>query len=306
MLLPNFLVIGAAKAGTTSLYAYLKQHPQIYMSPVKETNFFAFEGKEPNFIGVKLNENSQIYQARFKTDIASYCKQFQKVSEEIAIGETCPSYLYIPQAAERIKNYIPETKLIAILRDPIERAYSNFLHHLRYQAEDSEDFRKAIEKENWRIENNWWWGFHYIRVGFYFEQIKRYFELFAANQIRVYLYEDLKANPVRVMQDIYDFLNVDNTFIPNVSKKHNVTKIPRNRNLHQLLTKSNLITSNLQRFCSAREIERIATNLPIISNLYFFKPQLLPEIRQELIEVYKDDIWQLEKLINRDLTKWLK
>jgi hypothetical protein len=276
------------------------------MSPVKETNFFAFEGEEPNFIGVKLNENSQIYQARFKTDIKSYCKQFQKVSSEIAIGETCPSYLYMPKAAERIKSYIPDTKLIAILRDPIDRAYSNFLHHLRYQAEDSEDFSKAIEAENWRIENNWWWGFHYVNAGFYFEQIKRYFNLFEANQIKVYLYEDLKANPVKVMQDIYGFLNVDTTFIPNVSKKHNVTKIPRNRTLHKLLTKSNLITSNLTQFCSARQVERIATNLPIFSNIYFFKPQLSPQIRQELIEVYRDDILQLEKLIKIDLSKWLK
>ena len=124
MIMPNFLIVGAAKAGTTALHEYLQQHPQIYMTPTKETNFLAFEGEVLNFHGPG-DESLQDFSI---TDLKTYQAEFQQVTNELAIGEACPSYLYLPKAAKRIKQYIPDTRLIAILRNPVERAYANFLH----------------------------------------------------------------------------------------------------------------------------------------------------------------------------------
>ncbi len=123
MTMPNFLIVGAMKCGTTALYYYLEQHPQIFMSPVKEPNFFCFEGREG------LDSGNSI------TDIAAYRGLFRGVSSERAIGEASHCYLYEPRAVERIKHYTPDARLIAILRSPIERAYSHFLHAVRNGTE---------------------------------------------------------------------------------------------------------------------------------------------------------------------------
>ena len=123
MIMPNFLLIGAAKAGTSSLYGYLKQHPQIYMSPIKEPRFFALEGETLNFNGPTRGIN----QTSINT-LEAYSQLFQKVTTEKAIGEASTIYLSSPKAPERIKHYLPDVKLIAILRDPSERAFSSYMH----------------------------------------------------------------------------------------------------------------------------------------------------------------------------------
>ncbi len=168
MAMPNFLIIGAAKAGTTALYSYLKQHPQIYMSPEKEPHFFAFEGEQPNFGGTAGKQ--EWLNRTVITDIETYRKQFQKVSREIAIGEASALYLYIPKAVERINHYIPDVKLITILRNPIERAYSAFLFQIRDELEPITDFAQALEEEKIRINKNWYpfiiistWDFTIVR-----------------------------------------------------------------------------------------------------------------------------------------------
>src|SRR5580765_3646808 len=121
MTLPNFLIIGAGKSGTTALYEYLKQHPQVYMSPVKEPRFFAFEGESVNFggpWGERLNPEVMAFNS-----IASYSALFEDVEDETAIGEASPIYLWAAKAAARIHRRVPDARLIAILRDPVERAY---------------------------------------------------------------------------------------------------------------------------------------------------------------------------------------
>lgn len=201
MTMPNFLIIGAAKAGTTALHEYLQQHPQIYLTPTKETNFFAFEGEVINFQG----PGDEALKDFSITDLSSYQAEFAGVTKELAIGEACPSYLYFPQTAARIKQYIPDTRLIVILRNPVERAYANFLHIVRDDRETQRDFALALQDEATRIANNWEWFWHYIQVGFYGQQLQRYYEMFAPSQIKVYLYDDLKENAIATLQDIFSF-----------------------------------------------------------------------------------------------------
>lgn len=225
-MLPNFLIIGAAKSGTTTLYDWLTQHPQVYMSPVKETNFFALENAQLDFPQGTIHQG---YLKNFKTTITDYKDQFTAVSNEVAIGEASPSYLYYPEASAKIKSYIPDAKLIAILRNPYERAYSNFVHHLRDKLETTTDFAQALEMEKERIENNWWWGFHYLNAGFYTVQLKRYLEKFDAEQIKIYLFEDLKNNPDKTLKDVFQFLEIDNSFAAQKLNQYNATGVPKNR-----------------------------------------------------------------------------
>ncbi|GAB4527109.1 MAG: sulfotransferase [Pleurocapsa sp.] len=294
MTLPNFLIIGAAKAGTTALHEYLQQHPQIYLTPTKETNFFAFAGQEINFRG----PGDEALKDFSITDLSSYEAQFEGVTTEIAIGEACPSYLYYPQAATKINQYIPDARLIVILRDPVERAYANFLHIVRDDREPCRDFASALQDEGRRIAENWEWFWHYIQVGYYGKQLQRYYEIFAPSQIKVYLYEDLKEKPIALLQDIFSFLQVDNTFVPDMALRPNKSGMPKNKLLHQILTKPNPIKTLLKPLFSAKIRQKIQHQ-----NLN--TPQIFSEVRQQLIDLYRTDILQCQDLIQRDLSAWL-
>lgn len=299
MNMPNFLVIGAAKAGTTALYYYLKQHPQIYMSAIKEPDFFAVEGENLEFPG----PNNSIFKLRAIADIETYRSLFDDVSNEIAIGEASTLYLYSPKAPERIKHYIPDAKLIAMLRHPVDRAYSHFLFSVSLGREPIHDFKKALLEENKRIQNNWSHNWHYKQRGFYSEQIKRYYDIFGKDKIQVYLYEDFIANSVKVVQDIYQFLEVDNTFSPNTSKRHNTTLVPKNQTVNQLLNRPNPIKSLLKTLMPSGLRQQLSTHL---KKKNLGKPKLSKNLRRELIEVYREDILKLENLLERDLSKWLE
>ncbi len=306
MSLPNFLIIGAAKAGTTSLYNYLKQHPQIYMSPVKETNFFAFEGEKLNFAGPRDNEYISSFSV---TKFQDYQKLFQDAESEIAIGEASPLYLYSPPASRRIHNHLPKVKLIAILRNPVQRAYSHFLMFLRDDREPFRDFALALAQEDKRILQNWEWAWHYKKVGFYYAQLKPYFELFSRSQIKIYLYEDFKQHTNDIIQDIFEFIEVNNSFIPDTSIKHNESIISRNKMVSKNKKISNFLTKdnsykNLLKLLLPKQFRR-SIKERVLEGI-FHKPPLTREVRKQLIEEYREDILKLQDLIDRDLSSWLK
>ena len=131
MCLPNFIIIGAEKAGTTALWQFLRQHPQVYMSAVKEPQFFGYEGREVSFQG----PGPVVKEALPICDLEEYKSLFKGTESYKAVGEASPSYLYNSQAPERIRHYVPQAKLIAILRNPVDRAYSRFLHLVREDRE---------------------------------------------------------------------------------------------------------------------------------------------------------------------------
>ena len=220
MTMPNFLLIGAAKAGTTALYDYLKQHPQVYMSPLKETNFFALAGDPLDFRGPGDDRTINHWS---KTTLEGYQIEYTWVDGEKAIGEASPLYLYSPKAPPCIREYISDAKLIAILRHPIERAYSAYLHMLRDGRETLTDFRQALEAEDARIRDHWEHIWHYKRMGLYGEQLQRYYDIFDPDQIKVYLYDDFCSDPGKVMRDLFFFLGVDEDFNPDMSSKPNVS-----------------------------------------------------------------------------------
>jgi hypothetical protein len=298
MTLPNFLIIGAGKAGTRSLYSYLQQHPEVYMSPIKETNFFALEGEEINFKGPKANQEINSWSIN---NLEDYQKMFDSVQSEKAIGEASPLYLYSPKAPDRIKHYIPHAKLIAVLRNPAERAFSNYNYFSIPEVEPL-SFENALQAETERINNQWEWIWHYKNLGFYYSQLQRYYKIFSPNQIKVYLYEDIQADSQKVMSDLFNFIGVDPNFIPNTYKKYNVTYKVKSKALLNFFEKPNLIKNFI------RNLVPDTIRKPMAAKVYrsnLVKPQLEPKIISELIEVYREDILRLQDLIQRDLSAWL-
>jgi hypothetical protein len=294
--MPTFLIIGAAKSGTTALYQYLQQHPQIYMSPVKEPQFFAFEGEQLNYQGLGVTINQSI------THLEDYQTLFKNVSQEIAIGEASALYLYIPKASERIKYYLPNAKLIAILRNPVERAYAAFLHLIRDEREPFKDFSQALEAEQIRIENNWGFLWRYQDLGFYAVQLKRYLRKFDRSQIRVYLYDDFLTSPLFLIQDLFEFLGVEREFVPDISFRPNVSGVPQNKRLHRFLKQEHWLKKAVKPLFPPIARNRIASQL-MQKNLT--KPSMSPAIRTHLIDTFSNDILELQKILNRDLSQWL-
>jgi len=302
MTMPNFFIIGAQKAGTTSLYHYLKQHPQVYMSPIKEPFFFDHE----------INTKGQVVREAFGgpgpphvkfANIGEYRTLFRGVSGEKAIGEASVLYIYAPGTAERIKRYVPEARLIALLRNPADRAYSAFLHAVRIGREPLTDFAQALREEERRIRDNWHYVFHYRNRGFYHEQLKRYYEVFGREKVGVWLYEDLSYDPVGVVQSTLRFLGVDDTFTPDISAKHNPARVPKGeaaRSMIRLMNKTLPFVSKVFPPASEKARQLIA------SRILAEATPIDPETRRELIEGYREDVLQLQELIGRDLSVWLR
>ena len=300
MPMPNFLIIGAAKSGTSALYHYLRQHPQIYMSPVKEPMFFALAGEKVDFSGPGDNKTINHFSV---TDRTAYQLLFQDISNEKAVGEASTLYLDSPKAPARIRHNIPEVKLIAMLRHPAERAYSAFMHLVREGREPLTDFEQALRAEEMRRRSNWGPLWHYTQRGFYYTQLKRYLDRFDQRQIKIYLYEDFNANPLSIIKDIFRFLEVDEDFTPDISLRYNVSGIPKNRVLHTFLSKKNPIKMILEPILPVGLRQRIRIKF---MNRNLTKSQLSPAIRKQLIDIFREDILKLQELIQQDLSQWLE
>jgi hypothetical protein len=323
MSMPNFLIIGAAKAGTSSIHSYLSQHPQIYMSPIKEPMFFAYENElPPKFRGMDednpVSKRAIIRRRTYRpvsypiTRLSDYQKLFAKAYQKNAIGESTPLYLYSERAAERIQHHIPHARIIAVLRNPVERAYSHYSQFRKNGYEDIEDFGQALEMEHTRILRNWSPGWFYKQRGLYHQQLKRYFDRFDKNQLRVYLYDNFSADPMGILRDIFRFLDVAPTFKPDLSMKLNVSSGivhgPKHETLDRFLNNPNPVKSILKKTLPTALLRRIKTaieNLNIGSEYQFVVPRMSEEIRKKLQNDYRDDILHLQDLIGQDLSRWL-
>jgi hypothetical protein len=296
MTLPNFLVIGAAKAGTTALHAYLSQHPDIYMSERKEIRFFPFENQKPTFCGPGDYMDDSV------TNIDDYRAFFKAAADYPARGEASPLYLYYARAAESIRVHIPDVKMIAILRHPADRAYSHYVM-LKRDGFEHLSFAEALAAEDQRVADNWSHRWHFRRRGFYAAQLQLYFGLFKREQLRIYLYEDFTNDTLGVLQDIFRFLDVDDTFIPDTTVHHNESRIPRSPALQAFLAESRTSKNLLKPVLPFELRQRIKGHL---NSRNLRKPRLSRKLRRHLIEGYREDIIQLQEMLQRDLSHWLK
>ena len=312
--LPNFFIVGAPKAGTTSLYAYLDQHPQIYMSPLKETHYFCSEVRPENF---KDEDRPRLYQnlsalqeylqgamreKRFGGLVSSwddYVALFRNASDEIAIGEATPLYLWSESAPRNIAARFPHARIIINLRNPIDRAYSNYLHMVTAGA-IHRSFREQIDA-NLRCKNKQFgdeWPF--LEFGHYHGQLMRYFREFPRSQIHISFYDDLVRTPARMLSDLYAFLGVDREFSTEMSIRHNAPRIMRLAATARLLKRWQ-VWSTLRSLAPKRLRARIGSLLVRSHDSLV----MTPADRAFLSDYYRDEIGKLGVLLNRDLRSWL-
>lgn len=288
MTLPTFMIIGVAKAGTTSFYRYLEQHPQVFMCPIKGTNFFGYEDARA-WQWKDEGEPPLLQHFQVKT-FAAYEAMFAGATDAIAIGEASPQYFRCPTAARRIYDCLPDVKLVASLRNPADRAFSGFLMRTRRG-----EAVKSIYEELTPVASH-------VKEGFYYERLKRYFDLFPSDQIKIYIFEEFKQDPAKVVVDLFDFLGVDTHFTPDTSVKYNPAGVPKNRVLNRLFFNPILI-----RTAKAMLPERLQNMVKQVRQQNLKPPPKLPaDLRAQLLDFYREDILKLETLLDRDLSIWLK
>jgi hypothetical protein len=283
--LPNFFVVGAPKAGTTALYAYLDQHPRVYMSPLKEPCYFAPEQSQPNTY----------------SSWDGYLTLYRGVREETAIGEATACYLWSRAAAQNIAACIPHARIIISLRNPVDRAFSQYLERLTMGA-TRKSFREEIESSlrcshDGKVDYLW----PFLEVGRYHEQVLRYFRVFPRAQVYILFYDDLVRAPGRMVARLYEFLGVDPSFLPDVSQRHNEPQVPKLVGATYLLKKS-----GAWRYLRSLVPQPLG---PRLRSLVFQSRVALrmdPADRAFLVEYYRDDVRALASLLHRDLTSWLE
>ncbi|MEP2025005.1 MAG: sulfotransferase domain-containing protein [Reichenbachiella sp.] len=287
--LPNFLIVGAAKSGTTTLYDCLRQHPEIYLPEKKECKYFS---------GIIENTGpGDEYRNKKRTRTwEEYIKYFNEVKNEAAIGEATPDYLYYykPTITSIHDKLGRQTKIIIILRHPIERAYSAYLHNRRDMIEDL-DFTNALKAEEDRIEKNYALMWRYKDAGLYYNQVRAFKEAF--DEVLILTQEELKEHFQETMEKIFLFLNVDAHFHPQV-KKLNATGEPSA--LKKYLSKSPML-KEVKKFMPSFIKKMIKSNLDKRS---LEKKPMSDSDRQHLANYFENDIFQLSEYLGSDIISW--
>jgi hypothetical protein len=312
--LPNFFIVGAPKAGSTSLYHYLDQHPDVFMSPVKEPCYFASELRLENFSEEEqprvrremraLDEylRGSLTEKRFGglvSDWESYCRLFRNVTAERAIGEASVCYLWSETAAANIRERIPDARILMVLRNPVERAFSQYLHALSVGLV-CRGFREQVEANLHSSSKKFGSSYPFLEFGLYYEQVKRYLEMFPSDRVRIYLYDEYQRDAGRVVTDIFAFIGVDSSFAPAMNERHLEFRIPKYVRATQLLKRTGVWFG--VRDLSPEPVRRLLRKAALRPPRAL---RMTPEDRAFLIDYYRDDIHQLSTLLKRDLSVWL-
>ena len=295
MRLPNFICVGAQKAGTSTLYHLLKQHPNICLPKEKETHFF-------------LNGSD-----KYDRGLAWYSNHFfNKCSQNSIVGEISPGYIYMPYIPKRIlKDIGKDIKLIFMLRNPIDRAYSGYLMTKRI-AQEPLNFSEAILEEKNRISHSETYQkmYSYADRGFYAKQIEHYLQFFPIeNMFFIIMETDLLANTEKTLYDLCDFLDIP-SYDFNTNVKHNPAKEPKNKMLMHFLYSENFmklrkilkyllpskkLRNQVKYMLNHINLKKIKKRVPIDDSTY-----------TRLQNLFYEDIKQLETITGKELSHWIK
>ncbi len=282
MPLPNFMVIGAPKAGTTSLWHYVRQHPDVFPGGHKEPGYF-WSGK--------------IYKDNKAQTLESYQELFEGSDGYAAVGDGSPTYLSDENAAGEIFTLIPDVRMVAILRDPSSRAFSEFVFQRMRKTEPEESFLSAIAADPQRPDGR---RINYVTTGLYFRNLSRFLTVFPANQIKVVFNEDLKADPQGVVREVFSFLGIDPDVPVDTDIQLTVSGVPKVKGLHWLLAGRNPI----KRVLAPLLPKRLVKTLRKAKNANLERQFITTEERAALLPAFEEDILALEELLGRDLGHW--
>lgn len=310
--LPNFFIVGAAKAGTTSIYNYLDQHSDVYMSPIKEPHYFSKDIQHKDFNKSYLKNtffSLDDYLSKhelekkhiaFIDNESQYLQLYRDVKHEKKIGEISNGYLYSKVAAEEIYKFNPKAKIVIVLRDPIDRAFSHWMMDLQGEDVCRKSFIDAITKDQTKEDKGWGKSHLYVELGLYHDQVKRFQDIFPEEQILIMLYDDLKNNQVNFFNEMFCFLNIESISI-NQNKHYNVSLIPKYPLVNSIIRslRLNQYIGIILPKTIKQKIKKLLLNnndLPILT--IYEKAQVM--------SYFTEEINKLEKLINRNLSMWLK
>ena len=300
--MPDFLVIGAPKAGTTALHAALSEHPGLYMSAIKEPKFFLSDGPPPTKGGPgdALTYREHIWRR------ADYEALFAAAPPGTLRGESTPLYLYDRAAMRRIRDTLPQARLIVIVRDPVERAHSNWTHLWSAGLEPVDDFVRACAEEERRRAAGWASFWHYTGLGRYGEQLEYLFTLFPREQVLVLRYRRLVDEPAQTLDQICAFLGVPAGVLTQMPR-HNVTSHPEPTLAHRAVAAAQRAGSAVGSLVPGLTAATLTGPLERYLQRHSRERQPLGWAqRQELLPRFEPDIELLERVLGEDFGDWMR
>lgn len=292
---PNFIVAGAAKCGTTSLWRYLSQHPDVYLPRQrKELHHFAAGAVRANSAGPGDSRALEDLCATWD----DYLAQFAEAGDQKAVGDVSPSYFAYPESAAAIRERLGDVRIVLILRDPVQKAFSQYSHLIR-DGRETLPFWEALQAEPDRRAKGYGALWRYAEGGRYAEPVARFLEVFGPDRVLVLLFEDLVRDAQATMRQLFAFLGVDPDVPIDTSGVFNKSGAPRSRRLASLLTQQNPLRSLARRLLPQRVTAAVAWW--IIGLNTGGKPTLDPRSRQLLEEELAPDVARLQQLLGRQL-----
>lgn len=295
---PDFLAIGAPKAGTTALFRAIGRHPEVSLPASKEPRYFTSPGARPNFHGPGGEESADLV----VYDRHDYLELFRKCPATWKIGDGSTGYLYHPAAPANCYSQVPTAPLIAVLRHPVSRAYSQWLHLRHKGIEDIDDFETALAAESRRIELGWRPGWHYQRSGFYGEQLQRWLRYYPREQLLILFHEDWITQPAETLAQVFRHIGVDETASVTVTRENVSSRSPRWTWLHHRMMNESAPRRLARHYLPLWARDRVTKSIGVFN----LKPgpRLDPEVRGRLSVAYHDDFDLIESITGRDLSHW--
>ncbi len=299
--LPNFLIVGTAKCGTTSMSEYLKQHPEVFISNVKEPRFLSSQDDHSPLQG----PGDAKRESRYIKDYNAYQALFQSTQKYRAIGEASADTLYYHQKTiPAIKKYVgDQPKIIIMLRDPVKRAFSAYQHLVRDQREIL-SFEEGLQKEKERIKQRYELIWYYRGVSSYYEAVKAFTENF--DQVHVIINEDIRSRASDVFREVFNFLEVDTDFTVDTSIRYNQSGVPQSKWLHQFLFEDHWLKKVIRpithRLTSSKFRQKTSNDM---LNRNLQRMSINPDTAELLRLEFQDEKLRLEQLLNRKLP-WLQ
>lgn len=296
MSVPNLFVIGAARSGTTSIYHYLSGHSKIYVPAKKELDYFGVGDQGQVYNG----PDADMINTRIIKSWEEYLDHYNGHGGELYSADISPWYLYSKKAATAIQEKSKDSKIIVILRDPVERAFSHYRLMRKLGLEKESSFWRGLKAEQSRMIEEWAFGWFYRDVGYYGEQLTRYFQLFEKDAIKVILFEDLQENPALVMEEIYKFLEIQNE-TTNRYDRYNAAELPRYSTVENALINNSYLKSIIKKCIGKSKSEKFWFS---IRRWNSHMPTVDKRSKEFLRSAYEDDKILLEGLLARKLDIW--
>ena len=296
---PTFLIVGAARSGTSALASYIEQHPKVSFTRPKETHFFAFANQSLNFNGPG---DEQLMNRVAVTDPHAFDKLMGELPKENQRGEGSVSSLYYARTAiENIRRYCPNVRLIAMLRDPVERAFSSYQYMRSKGLEPEPEFGAALDAEAQRIKDGWHHIWHYASMGRYHRSLSAFRQEFGAEQLKIVFYEDFEKDASAAVRDIWDFLGEGQAEQLDTRQRINKSGVARNR----------VIEAGVQMVINADPLRKLLKSaIPLsgreaIRNVLFRSTNISSEDRSRLATYFADENSRLRQELGRLPDSWV-